>query len=112
MSISGMDGMGDDDVQRELERGAKFVVFSYTISLIVITFKRNSRIHFIRSSDSAFIKGLPYNLLTLFLGWWGFPWGPIYSIVSIAKNLAGGTNVTADVLRTTRQASGTSAPAQ
>jgi hypothetical protein len=32
------------------------------------------------------------------LGWWGFPWGFIYTPQVIAKNLQGGVDVTANVL--------------
>ena len=41
---------------------------------------------------------MPFVLLTLLLGWWGIPWGPIRSIASIVTNIAGGTDVTFAVL--------------
>jgi len=30
------------------------------------------------------------SLKTLLLGWWGIPWGPIYSVQAIFSNLFGG----------------------
>ena len=62
-----------------------------------MTFRRSSDIYFVRAGESAVGKGLGFTLLTLFLGWWGIPWGPIYSIGSISTNLGGGKDVTAAV---------------
>lgn len=47
---------------------------------------------------SAANHGLGYSLLTLCLGWWGIPWGPIYSIGSLYTNFTGGKDVTQEVL--------------
>ena len=33
------------------------------------------------------------------LGWWGIPWGPIWTISTIVTNLRGGRDVTNDVVR-------------
>jgi hypothetical protein len=35
---------------------------------------------------------------TLLLGWWGFPWGPIWSFAALARNAQGGHDVTAEVM--------------
>ncbi len=37
--------------------------------------------------------GLPYSLLSLLFGWWGIPWGPIYTVQSIIQNFRGGAVV-------------------
>ena len=37
--------------------------------------------------------------LSLLLGWWGIPWGPIWTIGTVFKNLTGGVDVTANVLQ-------------
>ena len=68
----------------------RVVQFSYCISLVVISFSRYSDPITIRPGESAFSKGLPYTLLTLALGWWGIPFGPIFSIMALYKNLTGG----------------------
>ena len=41
---------------------------------------------------------LPYTLLSAVLGWWGIPWGPIYTVQSIASNIKGGKDVTQQIL--------------
>lgn len=85
-------------LQQEVQQGGKFVMYPYCISLFVITFKRYSKIYFISHDQSAVAKGLPFTLLSLALGWWGVPWGPIYTIQSLWTNLRGGKDVTKDVM--------------
>jgi|SRR6266853_2057587 len=95
--IQGIDGMSNEQVRFELERGGRFVLFQYCVSVIVITFKRPSPIYFIRAGESAVGKGIGFTLLTLVAGWWGIPWGPIYSVQSIYRNLSGGKDVTKEI---------------
>lgn len=94
------------ELQAELAQGGKFVMYQYCISLLIITFKRSSNVYFISHDQNAAVKGLPFTLLSLVLGWWGIPWGPIYTIQSLWVNLQGGKDVTQEVLASM------SAPAQ
>jgi hypothetical protein len=96
--IVGLDGMSDEEFNDELQNGAKFVVYSYCISVIILSFKQPSAIQFVRGHESRFLKGFPYTLISLVTGWWGIPFGIIYTIWCIAANSAGGTDVTAEVL--------------
>jgi len=99
MQIQGIEGMTTGQVQFELQRGAKFVFYYYCVSLLVITFRRPSGIYFLRAGESTVVKGLPWTLLTVVAGWWGIPWGPIYSIQSLVVNFKGGKDVTVEVAR-------------
>jgi hypothetical protein len=72
-------------------------VFEYCISLIVVTLRRPSRPVFIRPGEAAWIRGLPYVGLSLLFGWWGLPWGIIYTPVTIFTNLSGGCHITPQV---------------
>jgi hypothetical protein len=85
-------------VESEVQRGARFVYFQYCISVIVITFRRSSAIFFIPAGKSRFWKGLPYTLISLFLGWWGIPWGPVRTVQALATDLRGGKDVTSQVM--------------
>jgi hypothetical protein len=85
-------------LQAEIQQGGRFVMYQYCISLLVITFKRSSNIYFISHEQSAVVRGLPFTLLSLVLGWWGIPWGPIYTIQSVWVNFKGGRDVTQEVL--------------
>jgi len=98
MQIKGLENMTDDQINFELQRGARFVVFEYCISIIILTFKRTSAVCFIKQGESAFGRALLYSLISLLFGWWGIPWGPIYTIGSLITNLRGGKDVTGDFI--------------
>lgn len=98
MATPGTEGLTHQQVMAEIQRGGRFVVFPYTISILVITFSRASQVHFIRPGESTLGKAFPYLLLSLFFGWWGFPFGLIYTPISIIRCLSGGKDVTADVM--------------
>ncbi len=98
MKVLGLDGLSPDELNFELGRGGRFVIFEYCISLIAVTFKRSSNIYFVRSGGSVLGKAFGFSLVSLLLGWWGIPWGPIYTISSLLRNLRGGTDVTSEVV--------------
>ncbi|MBX7059033.1 MAG: hypothetical protein K1X75_13285 [Leptospirales bacterium] len=98
MSIKGLEGLSDERIHYELQKGAKFVLYEYAISVIVMSFKNPSKLHFIKAGESRVVPGLIYTLISLLFGWWGFPWGPIYTIGSLIVNLTGGKDVTPEVL--------------
>src|SRR5690349_18688818 len=81
-------------IEREIRAGARYVVFEFCISVLILSFKRNSSIILLQPGEGSFGRGLPYSLISLFAGWWGFPWGPIWTISTIATNLSGGRDVT------------------
>src|SRR5260370_2913388 len=95
--IRGLEGMKQGELEFEIQRGAKFVLFQYCISVIVLTFRRPSDIYFLRQGENAAVKGLPFTLLSLVAGWSGIPWGPIYTIQSVYNNTRGGKDVTQSV---------------
>jgi len=101
MKITGIDGMTLDQLGEELDRGGRFVVYTWTISIIVMTFKNPTDILFVRSGESRFFKGLPYTLASAVVGWWGIPWGPIYTLGSIVGNIRG-KDLTQEVLNDLR----------
>ena len=100
--IQGIEGMKHGELEFELQRGAKFVLFQYCVSVIVLTFRRPSDIYFVRQGENALVKGLPFTLLSLVAGWWGIPWGPIYTIQSVYNNSRGGKDVTQAVVDSLR----------
>jgi hypothetical protein len=107
MNIRGIEGISPDQLRFEIQRGARLVCYSYCISLILVTFRRSSDIYYIPAGESALAKGLPWTALTALLGWWGIPWGPIYSVQSLVVNLKGGKDLTTEFLsRLTPNSSG------
>ncbi len=97
-SIKGIEGMTYQQLDEELKRGGKFVVYQYCVSIVVMTFKRGSDVYFIKNGESSFAKGLLFTLISFLFGWWGIPWGPIYTIGSIVTNCSGGKDVTQEVI--------------
>lgn len=98
MAIIGLEGLTPEELKAELARGGRFVVFLYCISILILTFKRPSDVHFVRRGESTLGRSLGYTLLSLLLGWWGIPWGPIYTLQAVFTNLGGGKDVTAEVV--------------
>lgn len=99
MSIAGTEGMTDEQILDEVRKGGRFVIYLYAFSIIVMTFKRSSDVRFVKAGESAVLPGLPWTLLTFVVGWWGIPWGPIYTVQSLYTNLTGGQDVTEHVVR-------------
>lgn len=98
MKINGLENISPQQLSQEVRRGGKFVVFEYFISLLIITFKQPSGVYYVRPGEGTFGKSVGFTIITLFLGWWGFPWGPIYSVTSLVNNLGGGKDVTWEVM--------------
>lgn len=96
MEIKGAEAMSPSELAAELARGGRVVEFSWCVSLVVITFRRSSAV-LVRAGESALGAGLPYTLLSLVAGWWGFPFGLIFTPLAVIQNLAGGTDRTEQV---------------
>jgi hypothetical protein len=90
--------MTPSELNFEVQRGGRFIIFQYVFSVLVMTFKRNAPIQFVKAGENPALAGLPWTLLSLVAGWWGFPWGLIYTPQVVIKNCGGGTDVTQAVL--------------
>jgi hypothetical protein len=91
-------GMTPDEVVFEINRGARFIVYQYCFSIVIVSFKRSTSVQFVKVGESAVVKGLPWTALSAVFGWWGIPWGFIYTPQVLYKNLKGGVDVTPLVL--------------
>jgi len=98
MQIKGIESMTSQELAREVASGGKFVIYQYAVSVVILSFKQGTDIYFVRSTENAVVKGLPYTLLTLVAGWWGIPFGPILSAMALFNNLKGGKDVTPEVM--------------
>ena len=96
-AIKNLNGLTADQVSSEIQRGGRFVMYQYTISLIVVTFQRSSDIYFVPFHEKGAGSGLPFTLISFFFGWWGIPWGPIRTVNSIVCNLSGAKDITQEV---------------
>jgi hypothetical protein len=98
MKIRNIDGLSAGDLQLEVSKGGRFIYYAYTISFLVVTFKRVSGVYLVRGDESRVRKGLGFSLISFFFGWWGFPSGPKHTVESLSTNLKGGKDVTDDVM--------------
>ena len=97
MKLRGIDALTPAEIEAELRAGARFVFFEYCISLVFVTLRRPSAVVLLRRGERGLARGLPYTLLSLLLGWWGLPWGVIYTPLAVFTNFRGGRDVTAEV---------------
>jgi hypothetical protein len=100
MQIRNSEGLSIEEIQRETDKGARLVHYTYAISLLVVTIRQKSDIYFVRAGENAIRKGLSFTVVTLLFGWWGIPFGPKHTIESLQTNLRGGKDVTDDVIAT------------
>ncbi len=97
MDIKGAESLTAEEFAGELQRGAKVIEFSYCISLLVVTLRRSALV-LVRPGESPQAASLPYFFLSMVLGWWGFPFGLIFTPIALIQNLTGGTDHTARFL--------------
>lgn len=89
---------GGTELEQQVLAGGRFVLYQYCVSILVMTFKRPASIVFLRGDEDGAGHAFTYSLISLVAGWWGFPWGPIWTITTLVNNLRGGTDVTQAVL--------------
>ena len=102
--IPELHGVTVRQLEAELRQGARFVVFQFCISILVFSFLRSSRIYYLRPEERGLRRGLAYSAVSLLCGWWGFPWGLIWTPMTLYRNLAGGKDVTALIETRLREA--------
>ena len=98
MQIKNIDGLTVSQIRSMVNEGGKFVVFPYTVSIVVMTFKRSSSIYFIPPGENTLKHSYKHILTNGVLGWWGLPWGPIYTVGSLYHHMMGGKDVTYDIM--------------
>jgi hypothetical protein len=90
-------GLSSQEIRRAIESGARFVSFPYTISALLFTTRRYSRVFFLKPGEGTTRKSLRYVALTLILGWWSL-YGLFYTPLTLYKNMRGGLDLTERVL--------------
>lgn len=100
MRIKNIQGLSAADLQQAVKEGGKFIYYPFTVSLVVVTFRRTSGVYLVRGKESPVAKGLIYTVISALFGWWGIPYGPKYTFQSIRTNLKGGKDVTEEVMAT------------
>lgn len=94
LTLAGLANHEKEQLPAILAAGGRIVFYQYCFSILIMTFKRPSEFYLLRPGENALVKGLHCSFVSAIVGWWGIPWGPIYTIGSFIKNFGGGTDVT------------------
>jgi hypothetical protein len=97
MNLGAIDNLTLADLEARLRQGGRLVIYEYCISFLAVTLRKPSAVILVGPNGRGFVRGLPYTLLSLLLGWWGLPWGLVYTPLAVITNVTGGRNVTAEV---------------
>ena len=92
--VIGAAGMSNQELADEISRGGRLVIYQYCVSIGVLTFLRPTKVYLIRWGESPRSKGWGYTFISLLVGWWGIPWGFIYTPWAVLTNITGGKDVT------------------
>ncbi|MCF5222984.1 J domain-containing protein [Pseudomonas syringae] len=68
----------------------RIVVFRSVKSFFLVTIRKP--ISGVYCSECAQIQSLKASAISWLLGWWGFPWGPIYTVQALFINMLGGSH--------------------
>lgn len=98
METNNIEGLTLFEINLLIQQGGRFVIFPHSISKLLTKYKRSSNIYFIRPNENSLKYSLKHFLLSLTIGWWAFPWGPIYTIKSLYYILRGGKDFTHTIL--------------
>lgn len=96
--VSGTEGMTLQQIEDDVLRGGRFRVFRYNFSIVIMSFMRSSGLKYIRAGHGPGAQAWPWTVFSVLVGWWGIPWGVIYTIQTLYTNCMGGKDVTAEVL--------------
>lgn len=73
----------------EISPTSVLVSYTYVISFIVITYRKSTRYYFLEAEKKEATRAkILCNLCNLICGWWGIPWGPIWTIKETVCNIA------------------------
>ncbi|MEO5912782.1 MAG: hypothetical protein ABIS50_01005 [Luteolibacter sp.] len=86
-------------VVKAVMEGKRYVIYPYVASMLVLTFRRSmGSVRVIETGDWPMGPLFGATVIPTFFGWWGFPWGLIWSPMVLANLWRGGRDATKDIL--------------
>ena len=80
--------------------GHRYYAVPFVFSLAVITFRRTmGGVHEVSDGKWPVLPIAGATLITSVVGWWGFPWGIVYSIAALIRLWNGGKDLTKTMLQ-------------
>lgn len=67
--------------------------YQVAMSFLIVTFKFPTRIYIVGHHATVAVAAT-CTLISLIFGWWGIPWGPIYTVQIVTRNVRGGFSET------------------
>ncbi|CAM1356633.1 hypothetical protein [Tenacibaculum halocynthiae] len=98
LSLRNIENLSKDNVQERINKGYRFIIYPYCISLVISNINAVSPAFFLSPKDDRKKQGFIYNVISLIFGWWSIPYGPSDTINSVKTNLKGGIDITDDVM--------------
>jgi len=88
------------EINQSVRYGGKFVVYPYCVSILALTFRLTSSPHYIKSGEPTSKYRRKYTIYSLLFGWWGIPWGPIYTTDALvfSKKNKGDLDITDEIV--------------
>ncbi len=72
----------------EITPSTELVSYTYVISAIIVTYRKPTRYYFVEAEKGEALRAKILCILcNLVCGWWGIPWGPIWTIKETFCNL-------------------------
>ncbi len=96
--IYGLEELSYDELQMQLRNGSRFVCYSIVISAAIITSRNSTEIYLVRPDRNSPAARWASTFFTFIFGWWGFPYGIIYTPQALVRNCKGGIDRTNEVV--------------
>ena len=96
--VRGAEHLTPDQLRHLVQKGGRCVRYEFIVSVLIATFRFQSGVYLTDSWQERYILGLPFSVLSVLVGPWGVPWGPILTARAIWVNLSGGVDLTAQVV--------------
>lgn len=97
-TVPGIGSMTLGDLELDVLKGGRFVTFAWNVSVVVLSFRNSTKLLYVPSHGKTGGHALGWGVFSLLFGWWGFPWGLIYTPMSLWQNASGGADHTHAVL--------------
>jgi len=88
----------DEAILADIRKGGRFRAAIYCFSILILTFRRSLDVRYVPAGKCNAGPAALGSFITVLFGWWGIPWGPIYSIGALIANFNGGKDLTKDIL--------------
>ncbi|WP_200266643.1 hypothetical protein [Luteolibacter pohnpeiensis] len=88
------------DFLERVKRGERVITIPYVLSILILTLQRSmGGIHYVNSSNWPMGRIIIATIVTSIFGWWGLPFGPIFSLISLYYLWFGGRDQTRTMLK-------------